>query len=161
MTTPALALSVAAALLIGHADPSRPVEPDKDSVELIVRGCLKGRELTAEAIAGNADLENEVGMIFRLSGKGAVGQEIKQHGGHLVEVTGQVKKTALATPGFKIGGGRIVIGSGGPMSTDPTRNPARNPSRRMVPMEVSVIAMVSESCDTRGGERQRPPGSGR
>lgn len=159
MTTPALVLSVAAALVIGDAS-SRPVEPDKDSVELIVRGCLKGRELTADAISGHADLEGEVGMIFRLSGKGAVGQEIKQHGGHVVDVTGQVKKTALATPGFKLGGGRIVIGSGGPMSTDPTRNPARNPSRRMVPMEISAIAMVSESCDTRGGTR-RPPGSGR
>ena len=126
-------------------------ERDKNSIELVVRGCLKGRELTAEEISGSDELEQELGMIFRLSAKGDVGTEIKRQNGHFVEVTGLVKKTALTTPGFKIGGGRIVIGSGGPMSTDPTRNPARNPSRRIVPMDATLIEMVTETCPSGRG----------
>ena len=145
MTTPILLISLAVALLVG--DPFADLQPerDKNSIELLVQGCLKGRELTAEEISGHDDLAQEIGMLFRLSAKGDVSEEIKRQSGHLVEVTGLVKKTALTTPGFKIGGGRIVIG-GGPMSTDPTRDPARNPSRRIVPMDATAIRMIAESC---------------
>ena len=111
----------------------------------MVRGCLKGRELTADEISGHAELEREIGVIFRLSAKGDVNTQMRQHNGHAIEVTGLVKKTALATPGLKLGGGRIIIG-GGPAATDPTRNPARNPQNRMIPMEVSSIELVAESC---------------
>lgn len=145
MTTLALLISFAAALLLGEPVVDRQAERDKNSIELVVRGCLKGRELTAEEISGSDDLEQEIGVIFRLSAKGDVNNEIKRQNGRFVEVTGLVKKTALATPGFKIGGGRIVIG-GGPRSTDPTRDPARNPSRRIVPMDTTVIEMIAESC---------------
>lgn len=119
--------------------------PDKNEVELVVRGCLKGRELTGEEISGHAELEKEAGVVFRLSAKGDLNTEMRQHNGRLVEITGLVKKTALATPGMKLGGGRIVIG-GGPTATDPTRNPARNPQNRMIPMDVSAIQMISETC---------------
>ena len=119
--------------------------PDKNEVELVVRGCLKGRELSGEEISGHAELEKEAGVVFRLSAKGDLNTEMRQHNGRLVEITGLVKKTALATPGMKLGGGRIVIG-GGPTATDPTRNPARNPQNRMIPMDVSAIQMVAETC---------------
>lgn len=121
--------------------------PDKNSVELVVRGCLKGREVTADEISGNPDLETESDVIFRLSARGEVNNDMKRHNGRLIVVTGLVKKTALATPGFKIGGGRIVIGAG-PMSTDPTRNPTRNPPRRLIPMDASSIELVAEACPT-------------
>jgi hypothetical protein len=32
------------------------------------------------------------------------------------------------------------------MSTDPTANPARNPQKRILPMQVSSIAMAGETC---------------
>jgi hypothetical protein len=139
-------------VLIPASPPALSVQDDRDtsSIELVVRGCLKGRELTADEISGSPELEGEIGTIFRLSGRRAVGDDIKRQNGHRVEVTGLVKKTALATPGFKIGGGRIVIGSGGPMSTDPTRNPARNPSRRIVPMDATIVEMLAEKCPSPG-----------
>jgi hypothetical protein len=119
--------------------------PDKNSIELVVRGCLKGKELTADQISGSDELANEVGTLFRLSAKGQVSDEIKRQNGHRIEVTGLVKKTALVEPGFKLGGSRVVIG-GYPMSTDPTKNPARNPQRRIVPMDVTQVEMIAESC---------------
>lgn len=119
--------------------------PDKNSIEVVVRGCLKGKELTADEISGSDALANEVGMLFRLSAKGQVNDQIKQQNGHRVEVTGLVKKTALAEPGLKLGGGRVVIG-GSPMSSDPTKNPARNPQRRIVPMDVTMVEMLAETC---------------
>ena len=122
-------------------------QPDKNEVELIVRGCLKGRELTADEISGHAELEKEVGVIFRLSAKGDISAEVKRHNGRRVDVTGLVKKTALATPGLRLGGGRIVIG-GGPTATDPTRNPARNPQSRMIPMDVTSLEVVAEACSS-------------
>jgi hypothetical protein len=119
--------------------------PDKNSIEVVVRGCLKGKELTADEISGSDALANEVGMLFRLSAKGQVNDQIKQQNGHRVEVTGLVKKTALAEPGLKLGGGRVVIG-GSPMSSDPTKNPARNPQRRIVPMDATMVEMLAETC---------------
>ena len=119
--------------------------PDKNEVELVVRGCLKGRELRGDEISGHEDLEKEPGIVFRLSAKGDVESQVKQHNGRAVEVTGLVKKTSLATPGIKIGGGRVVIGAG-PVAGDPTRNPARNPQNRMIPMDVSSIELVAETC---------------
>jgi hypothetical protein len=119
--------------------------PDKSEVELVVRGCLKGRELSGDEISGHEDLEKETGIVFRLSAKGDVESQVKQHNGHAVEITGLVKKTSLVTPGIKIGGGRVIIGAG-PVAGDPTRNPARNPQNRMIPMDVSSIEMVAESC---------------
>jgi hypothetical protein len=124
-------------------------QPDKNSIEVVVRGCLKGRELTADEISGSDELANEVGMLFRLSAKGQVNDEVKRQNGHRVEVTGVVKKTALAEPGLKLGGGRVVIG-GSPMSADPTKNPARNPQRRIVPMDVTLVEMIAETCRSAG-----------
>jgi len=118
---------------------------DKNAIELVVTGCLKGRELTADDISGSPELANEVGAIFRLSAKGQVSDEIKRQNGHRVEVTGLVKKTALAEPGLRLGGGRVVIG-GSPMSNDPTKNPARNPQRRIVPMDATAVEMLAETC---------------
>ena len=139
------AICFAGVLCLTAAPSALQREPDKNAVELVVRGCLKGRELAADEIAGHAELEKEVGIIFRLSAKGDVNSEMKRHNRHTVEVTGLVKKTALTTPGLKLGGGRIVIG-GGPTATDPTRNPARNPQSRMIPMDVAAIELVAETC---------------
>jgi hypothetical protein len=116
----------------------------KDVVELVVRGCLKGKDLTAVDISGGEGVPGYVNAVFRLSAKGELERAVKQHNGRLVDVTGTVKKTALAEPGFKVGGARVVIGQ--PMSTDPTANPARNPQKRILPMQVSSIALSAEAC---------------
>ena len=118
---------------------------DKDAVELVVRGCLKGRDLTAVDISGADGVPGYVNAVFKLSAKGDLDKAVKQHNGRLVDVTGTVKKTSLAEPGIKVGGStRIMIGQ--PMSTDPTANPARNPQKRILPMQVSAIERAGESC---------------
>ena len=127
-------------LLSGSANAAQNA-PDNNSIELVVRGCLKGREVAADQVSGLDELRNETGMIFRLSAKGEVNNAMKRQNGRYIEVTGRVKKTALASPGLKLGGGRIVIG-GGPVAQDPTRNPARNAANRMVPMDASAIEGV-------------------
>lgn len=115
-----------------------------DDVELVVRGCLKGKDLTAVEISGAESLPGYVNAVFRLSAKGDLDKAVKAQNGRFVDVTGTVKKTSLAEPGMKVGGARIVIGQ--PMSTDPTANPARNPQKRILPMQVSSIAVAGESC---------------
>lgn len=118
---------------------------NKDAVELVVRGCLKGKDLTAVEISGADDIPGYVNAIFKLSAKGDLDKAVKQQNGKLVDVTGTVKKSSLAEPGIKVGGNtRIVIGQ--PMSTDPTANPARNPQRRQIPMQVSQVAMAADAC---------------
>jgi hypothetical protein len=136
------------ALLAGGAVDARQQPIDKNSIELIVRGCLKGREVTADDVSGSDGVEIEMGTIFRLSAKGDLSDDLKRHNGQVVIVTGLVKKTALAKPGFRLGGGRIVIGGGGSAGHDPTRDPARNSTRRLIPMDVSAIDVISESCPT-------------
>lgn len=141
-----IAYSLLAMMVVPTWSAAAPQDtPDKNSIEVVVRGCLKGRELTADEISGSDALANEVGMLFRLSAKGQVSDEVKKQNGHRVEITGLIKKTALVEPGLKLGGGRVVIG-GSPMSTDPTKNPARNPQRRIVPMDVTLVEMIAETC---------------
>lgn len=146
-----LALCVAAIGAGAGAAPAaaRIVQEEKrdrnDSIEVVARGCLKGRDLTADEVAGHAELEREIDAMFRLSGKGEIGRSIRRFDGRRVEVTGSVKKTALARRGLSLGGGRVVIGGGG-VSRDPTRDPARSAERRLYPMDVTVITAIAESC---------------
>ena len=116
----------------------------KDSFELIVRGCLKGKDLTAVDISGSDQVPGYVNAVFRLSAKGDLERAVKQQNGRFVDITGTVKKTSMAEPGVTVGGARIVFNQ--PMSTDPTANPARNPQRRVIPMNVSSVSMVEEAC---------------
>jgi hypothetical protein len=120
--------------------------PDKATTELIIRGCLDRRNLTAFEISSGETLPSLTGGLFRLSAKGDIAKEIKEQHGRLVSVTGLVRNTALVEPGIKVGGARVVIGSG-PMATDPTRDPMRNPRPRIYPMDVTAIARVADTCD--------------
>ncbi len=140
-----IGLALAAALLTTLETGAIPRGQDKGELELVVRGCLKGRELTAVDISGAEDLASPSGAVFRLSAKGDVETAVQQHNGQLVAVTGLVKKTALAEPGLRIGGARIVVG-GGQMNTDPTRDPTRNPQRRVYPMQATTVSLVAERC---------------
>jgi hypothetical protein len=116
----------------------------KDSLELVVRGCLKGKDLTAVEISGGEGLPGYVNAVFRLSAKGDLDKAIKQQNGRFLDVTGTVSKSSFAEPGMKVGNTRIMIGQ--PMSTDPTANPARNPQKKILPMQVSAIAVAGDSC---------------
>lgn len=124
---------------------SREEPVPKDAVEVIVKGCLKGRELTAMEVSANEELPPHVGAIFRLSAKGDLSRTLKAENGRLVSATGYVKRTALAELGMKVGGARVFIG-GSPTSRDPTRDPARNPSARLFPMDLTALSRVADNC---------------
>lgn len=139
-------LLVAALALAPQAQEGHPKVP-KDSLLLVVTGCLKGRVLApAEVRQPDVQTGPEVhGRSFRLAAKGDVMKDIKKQDGRLVRVTGLVRKNALAEPGFKVGNNRVIIGAPSP-STDPTRNPARDPIAPTIVMDVSLVEPLGEVC---------------
>jgi hypothetical protein len=114
----------------------------KDSVEVTVTGCLKGRALQVSD-ARRTDVQSGPPIrqrSVRLAGKKAVMQEIKSDDGHFVELLGLMKKADLVEPGMRFKGGRVVIGGG-------TGSPGAIPS----PVENVAVLDVS-SVQTRGGD---------
>jgi hypothetical protein len=116
----------------------------KDSIELVLVGCLKGRVLAVSDVRAT-DVERSPDVrarSFRLAGKGDVMKDVKREDQHLVEVTGIVKRSALQEEGMKIGkgitinGGRPVAGSGG----------VPPPSDLIPVMDVESLRVRSSSC---------------
>src|SRR5258705_13543046 len=121
----------------------RPRVP-KDSIELVVTGCLKGRVL---AVSDVRQEDTQSGPIvrarsFRLAGKKEVMADVKKEDGHLVDVTGLVRKSALIEPGVKIGK-RIVIGGGQPVAGSGGR-PA--PTQSVPVLRGGAVRARSTSC---------------
>jgi hypothetical protein len=89
----------------------RPKVP-KDSVRLVVIGCLKGRVLAVDDTR-QPDVQGGIPISarsFRLAGKKEVMNEVKKQDKHIVEIEGLVKQSSLAEPGMKIGKGITVTG---------------------------------------------------
>jgi hypothetical protein len=142
MTTAALVITLA---LVGVAQetPQEKKVP-KDSVMLVVTGCLKGRVL---AVSDARQEDTQTGPIvkaktFRLAAKGEVMDDIKKYDKHLVEATGLVKKSALIEPGMKIGKGITI--AGGPPTAGGGGRPA--PSEGVPVMDVSSVRVRNVSC---------------
>ena len=120
----------------------------KDSVEIATRGCLKGRVFTAvpapegEGVRRGPDV---VGRHFRVSGPKDIMKSVKEHNGHLVEVIGLVRKSALSDQGIrmKMGKTRVVIGAPG---TDPDRSMYNHPVANVDVMDVTSIGFLSNAC---------------
>jgi hypothetical protein len=113
----------------------------KDSIELTVIGCLNGRVLSTVANR-QTDVESSpfVGArTFRLAGKRDVMDEVKKHDGHLVEVVGLVKRSALDDKGVKVGPARI---SPAPSSSGRMPSPADN----VDVMDATAVRLRSTSC---------------
>ena len=121
----------------------RPRVP-KDSMLLVVTGCLRGRVLSVSDVRQEDTQSGPIvrAKSFRLAAKGEVMDDIKSHDRHLVEATGLVKKSALIEPGVKIGK-RITIGGGSPTAGSGGR-PA--PSEYLPVMDVSSIRVRNVSC---------------
>ena len=117
----------------------------KDSIELVVSGCLKGRVL---AVSDVRQTDTQSGPIvrsrsFRVAGKKDVMNEVKENDGHLVDVTGIVKKSSLVEPGVRVG--KNVTVNGGPPVAGSGSRPA--PSTEYLPvMDVSAVRQRSSSC---------------
>lgn len=141
-------LLLVALLLAAPQDRTEPAPQEKprvpkDSIELTVIGCLKGRALTTVENR-QADVESGpfVGArTFRLAGKKPVMDEVKRQDGHLVEVVGIVKRADLDDQGVKVG--RVTIGPGSPASG--TRS-IPSPAENVAVMDVESLRMRAESC---------------
>ena len=117
----------------------------KDSIELVVTGCLKGRVL---AVSDVRQEDTQSGPIvkarsFRVAGKKDIMKDIKEHDGHLVDVTGIVKKSSLVEPGIKVGK-RVTIGGGAPVAGSGGAAPL--PTEYIPVLDVETVRMRASSC---------------
>lgn len=137
---------LASLTVLSAAVPSSPQEKPrvpKDSIEIVVIGCLTGRALRASDVkfvdtSSGPDVRSRT---FRVAAKKEVMKEIEKENGHLVEVTGIVKRSALDDTGVKIGS-RVEISGGSPVSRPGIPSPADS-----VPvMDVSSIRTRASSC---------------
>ena len=141
--TPLAALLVALALLMPQEAPQEKPKVPKDSVELTVIGCLKGRVLkTVENRQTDVESGPYVGArSFHLASKKKVSDDIKRLQGNLVEVTGLVKRSSLDDKGVTTG--RVAIGGGSPVAG--TRS-IPSPADNVIVMDVSSVRSRSSSC---------------
>ncbi len=120
----------------------------KDSVEIVTPGCLKGRVFTATPRPegeGAMRGPNVTGHHFRVNGPHDVMDLVKAQDGHLVEVTGIVKRSALGSEGLgvKVGGTRMVFGAPG---GDPGHMAPPTPGSNVPVMDVSNVRFLDDSC---------------
>jgi hypothetical protein len=116
----------------------------KDSVEVTVKGCLKGRVLQVIE-AKQTDVQSGPPIrqhSLRLSGKKDVMSDVKKNDGHYVEVVGLLRKADLVEPGMRIKGGRVVIGGG--MSGSPSTIP--DPVENVAVLDVTSVENVTGAC---------------
>lgn len=127
-----------------EAPQEKPRVP-KDSIELVVIGCLSGRVIAVDDVR-QTDVQS--GPIikarsFRLAGKGDVMDIVKQENHRMVEITGIVKKSSLVEPGMKVGKG-ITIGGGAPVAGRPGAPPS--PVEYIAVMDVESVQPRGTSC---------------
>ena len=133
-------LTFAASSPLQDSKQERPPIP-QDSIELTVIGCLKGRVL---ATVANRQVDTESSPFvgarsFRLAGKKDVMDEVKKHNGHLVEVVGIIKRSALDDQGVKIGNATISPAS--PSGRLPS------PAENVDVMDATAVRLRSTSCE--------------
>ncbi len=115
----------------------------KDSVEVTVQGCLKGRVLQVSDVR-RTDTQSGPPVrqrSLRLAGKKDVMKGVKEHDGHFVELIGLIKKADLVEPGVRFKGGRVVIGGG---SGSPGAIPS--PVENVAVLDVSSLTTVGGDC---------------
>jgi hypothetical protein len=121
---------------------------DKDSIELVVTGCLKGRALQAEEAKPTKedDLTVIQARTFRVNGAREVMDEIKKQNNRYVEAKGRVKRSSLAAigPGIDVGGARITVTPG--TMGNPSRAPHYNPNAGVLHIDVTAVRMIAETC---------------
>jgi hypothetical protein len=139
----ALALLLAAAPLAAQQE-ERPKVP-KDSLMVVITGCIKGRVIRAADVRQTDTTSgyNVRATTFRLSGKKDVMQAVKEQNGQRAEVTGLIKKSALIEPGIKFKGGRVVVGGG---STGATTGSMPSPAENVLVLDAIAVTGLGGSC---------------
>jgi hypothetical protein len=141
-----LALLLTVALAVPQEKPQDKPKVPKDSIELVVTGCLTGRVLSVDDVR---EVDVQSGPIvrsksFRIAGKKDVIEVVKQENHHLVEVTGLVKRSALIEPGVKIGN-RVTVG-GGPPVAGGGGGMAPSPGEYIPVLDATSVRFKASSC---------------
>jgi len=146
-----LALLLVSLTIAGPQETPKQEKPKvpKDSIELVVSGCLKGRVL---AVSDVRQTDTQSGPIvksrsFRVAGKKDVMNEVKGNDGHFVDVTGIVKKSSLVEPGVKLGR-NVTMGGGPPVAGSGSATPI--PTEYIPVIDVETIRMRASSCGSGG-----------
>src|SRR5260370_20269275 len=140
----ALACLLAAAPLAAQQE-EKPKVP-KDSILVVITGCVKGHVLRAADVR-KVDTTSGVNVrqrTFRLSGKKDAMKAVKAVDGERAEVTGLIKKSSLMEPGLKVMGGRVRIGggtNGGSTSSLP------DPAEDVAVLDVNTVLPLGGRCD--------------
>jgi hypothetical protein len=139
-------------LLLAVQTPQEPgAKPvPKDSVEIATRGCFKGHMFTATPMPEGEPARGPdvTGRHFHVSGPKDVMALVKQNDGHLVEIVGIVRKSALSDQGvgIKMGGTRMVIGAPG---GDPGRMSPPTPGTNVPVMDLTSVGYLADTCPVR------------
>ena len=137
------ALLLVVALSVSQETPQEKPRVPKDSIQVVVIGCLSGRALAVDDVR---QTDTESGPViraktFRLAGKKDVMAIVKEENHRIVEVTGIIKKSALIEPGVKLGN-RVTVGGGSPVAGGGVPSPAEN-----IPvMDVESVQPRGTSC---------------
>ncbi len=139
----ALATLIAIAPLAAQQE-ERPKVP-KDSIMVVITGCIKGRVIRAADVRQTDTTSgyNVRATTFRLAGKKDVMAAVKEQDGQRAEVTGLIKKSSLIEPGVKFKGGRVVIGGGssaGSMGSMPS------PAENVLVLDAVTVTGLGGSC---------------
>jgi hypothetical protein len=141
-----IAVACLLAAPLGHQEQEKPKIP-KDSIQVVVNGCLKGRVLAASNVR-QTDIESGVEVrqhSFRLTGKKDLMKEVKADDGQRVQVTGLIRKSDLYQQGMRFKGGRVVIG-GGKSSGSPSGSQIPDPVENVAVMDVTNVQPLGGSC---------------
>jgi hypothetical protein len=145
MLLSALAVAMLSAGPLGSQEQDKKIP--KDSVEVVVTGCLKGRFLTTTRtprLVDGDDLEAPVDR-FQISGKKPVLDDVKKHDRGEVEIVGFIRKRDLKEPGIRVPGGRVVLSPG--RGGDRYPPPPTSAPQRVVLLEASTVRALDGPCD--------------
>jgi hypothetical protein len=125
---------------------------DKESIELVVTGCLKGRALQAEEVRPTKEADQTAviqARTFRVNGAREVMDELKKQNNRYVEATGRVKRSSLLAPGpgIDVGRARITVTPGA--MGNPSRAPQYDPNAGVLHIDVTAVRVVAESCSNK------------
>jgi|CXWL01.1.fsa_nt_gi hypothetical protein len=121
----------------------RPVP--SDSTRLTLSGCARKSVFVVHWREDHEPVTAEVaeGRRFRLTGRKDVLSEVRKREGSMVELTGLVRKNAVAPPqGISIGGIRIGLGS----PQQPISDPGRTPEMYQPVLDVESYQLLPEPC---------------
>jgi hypothetical protein len=141
----AFACLLAAVPIVAQQEQQEKPKPvPKDSLRVIITGCVKGRVIRAADVrqtdtTSGLDIRSKT---FRLEGKKDVMKGVADVDGERAEITGLIKKSALIEPGMKIMGGRVRIGGGSTSGTSSLPDPAQD----VVVLDAENVQALGGSC---------------